>query len=235
MTTTGATRRTTRPEGGAADAPGCDTSDMLTIHALFRRAFTDAPTLVLGVDDGDVERALVVAAHVREVAGALHHHHSGEDELLWDALEQRAPACALHVGRMRAQHATTAAQLRELDDVLPAWEHAARADTRAVVADALDAIRDTLLTHLGDEESSVLPVASTVMSQREWGALHEHGMSTIPRDRLLLQLGWILEVIPADERAGWLRTNLPLPGRLAWRLVGRRQFAAHRARVYGAA
>ena len=229
------TRRTPRSTQGAMDAPGCDTSDMLTIHALFRRAFTDVPALVRGVDDGDVERARVVATHVREVAGALHHHHSGEDELLWDTLEQRAPACALHVGRMRAQHQATAAQLRELDDALPSWEHAARADARAVVAASLDAIRDTLLTHLGDEESAILPTASTVMSQREWSALHEHGMATIPRDKLLLQLGWILEVVPADERAGWLRANLPLPGRLAWRLVGRRQFAAHRARIYATA
>ena len=37
---------------------GCDTSDMLTIHALFRRAFTDAPVLVRGVADGDTARML---------------------------------------------------------------------------------------------------------------------------------------------------------------------------------
>src|SRR6478735_7762717 len=98
---------------------GCDTSDMLTIHALFRRAFTDAPGLVRGVQDGDLTRLAPVAGHVREVAGALHHHHQGEDLLLWDTLEQRAPACALHVGLMRAQHTATAAQLTALFEVMP--------------------------------------------------------------------------------------------------------------------
>ncbi|MDM7830791.1 hemerythrin domain-containing protein [Cellulomonas edaphi] len=212
---------------------GCDTSDMLTIHALFRRAYTDAPVLVRGVAGGDVARARAVAAHVREVSQALHHHHQGEDTLLWERLEQRAPACALHVGLMRAQHAATAAQLGALLEALPRWESAADVAERESVAGALDAIRDTLLEHLGQEETAILPTAATVMTQREWGALHEHGMAAVPRDRLLLQLGWILEVVPADERAGWLRANLPAPARLAWHLVGRRRFAEHRAHVYG--
>ncbi|WP_456787863.1 hemerythrin domain-containing protein [Cellulomonas sp. P5_C5] len=212
---------------------GCDTSDMLTIHALFRRAFTDAPVLVRGVADGDTARMLPVADHVREVAAALHHHHEGEDLLLWDTLEQRAPACALHVGLMRSQHAATAEQLERLGGLMDAWEEHAGADERDAVAALLDEVRDTLLAHLGQEETQILPTASTVMSQREWSLLHEHGMASIPKERMLLQLGWILEVVPADERAGWLRTNLPVPARVLWRLVGRRQFAAHRARVYG--
>ena len=212
---------------------GCDTSDMLTIHALFRRAFTDAPVLVRGVADGDTARMLPVADHVREVAAALHHHHEGEDLLLWDTLEQRAPACALHVGLMRSQHAATAAQLERLGGLMDAWEESAGATERDAVAALLDDVRDTLLQHLGQEETQILPTASTVMSQREWSLLHEHGMASVPKDRLFLQLGWILEVVPADERAGWLRTNLPAPARVLWRLVGRRQFAAHRARVYG--
>ena len=212
---------------------GCDTSDMLTIHALFRRAFTDAPVLVRGVADGDTARMLPVADHVREVAAALHHHHEGEDLLLWDTLELRAPTCALHVGLMRSQHAATAAQLERLDGLMDAWEESAGTTERDAVAALLDDVRDTLLQHLGQEETQILPTASTVMSQREWNLLHEHGMASIPKDRLLLQLGWILEVVPADERAGWLRTNLPAPARVLWRLVGRRQFAAHRARIYG--
>ena len=212
---------------------GCDTSDMLHIHALFRRAFSDLPGLVRTVPDRDLDRLRPVVGHIREVAAALHTHHEGEDQLLWDTLEERAPSCALHVGLMRSQHATTAAQLEQLDALLPAWEAAADAAARDHVADLLDEIRTTLLTHLGQEETQILPTAATVMSQREWSLLHEHGMASIPKDKLLLQLGWILEIIPADERPEWLRANLPAPARVLWKVVGRRQFAAHRARIYG--
>ncbi|MFT4111080.1 hemerythrin domain-containing protein [Propionicimonas sp.] len=219
----------------AADVRGCDTSDMLTIHALFRRAFVDAPVLVRGVKDGDLSRTRTVLGHVREVAGALHHHHESEDLLLWDTLEKRAPACALHVGRMRGQHATMATLLAAMEEALPEWERTADASARDAVADALDAVRDALLRHLGDEEDAILPTAATVMSPREWGALHARGMAAVPKSRLFLQLGWILEVVPPEERSGWLATNLPAPARVLWRMIGRRQFARHRALVYGTA
>lgn len=215
------------------DRPGCDTSDLLHIHQLFRRAFADAPGLVRGVRDGDVGRMRVVAAHVREVATGLHHHHEGEDQLLWDRLEQRSPACALHVGLMRAQHATVAELRRDLDAALPAWEDGAPAAARDDVARVLDDLHALLVLHLGQEEERILPTASSVLSQREWDQLHEHGMASVPRSRLLIQLGWILDAVPPAERPGWLRTNLPAPARLLWHTVGRRRFAAHRARVYG--
>jgi hypothetical protein len=227
------TASTARGAQTAADAPGCDTSGLLHIHQLFRRAFTDAPALVRGVPAGDTGRMRVVAAHVREVAEGLHHHHEGEDLLLWDTLEQRAPACALHVGLMRSQHAGVAALLRELDAALPAWEADAAAPARDAVAARLDDLHRLLDLHLGQEEDAIMPTASSVMSQREWDQLHAHGMAAIPRSRMFLQLGWLIDAMPPSERDGWLRTNLPAPVRLLWRTVGRRQFAAHRARVYG--
>lgn len=217
----------------AADLPGCDPSGLLHVHQLFRRAFTDAPVLVRGVAPGDVARTRVVAAHVRELAGGLHHHHEGEDLLLWDTLEQRSPGCALHVGLMRSQHVAVADLLGELDAALPAWEADASAPARDEVARRLDALHRLLVQHLGEEEERIMPTAASVMSQREWDQLHAHGMAAIPRNRMLIQLGWILDAVPASERAGWLRTNLPAPARLLWHTVGRRQFAAHRARVYG--
>ena len=83
---------------------GCDTADMLMIHRLFRWLFGDAPGLVRGVAAGDTARAEVVGAHIEQIVAGLHLHHQGEDLLLWDLLESRAPACALHVGQMRTQH-----------------------------------------------------------------------------------------------------------------------------------
>ncbi|GGC15716.1 hemerythrin domain-containing protein [Cellulomonas carbonis] len=223
---------TTTPQ---SERLGCDTSDMVQIHRLFRRLFVDAPVLVRGVGVGDRTRTAVVAAHVRDIAGGLHRHHRGEDLLLWDRLEERSPACALHVGLMRSQHATVADLLVRLDALVPAWEASASAEDREAVAEVLDEIRAALLVHLGAEEERILPTASLVLSQREWDELGEHGRSSTPRGQMLLLLGWILDSVPPAERAEWLRTNLPLPIRVVWAAVGRRQFAAHRARVYGTA
>ncbi|MEE6271968.1 hemerythrin domain-containing protein [Georgenia wangjunii] len=222
--------------GTRTDEVGCDTADMVVIHRLFRMLFTDAPGLVRGVPDGDTERAAVVAEHVAEAAGALHNHHHTEDELLWDELESRAPACALHVGQMRAQHAAVARVLDQLGDALPLWRASADPSDGDRVAALLDEVLALLEEHLGQEEERILPVAATAMSQREWDALGEHGRASVPRDRQMIQLGWILDSFssPAEARE-WARQNLPAPARAIFALLGRRQFEAHKRIVLGAA
>ena len=46
------------------------------------------------------------------------------------------------------------------------------------------------------------------------------------------QLGEILASQP-DGGDEWLHKHMPAPGRLAWRLIGRRRYAAHRAALEG--
>jgi hypothetical protein len=67
-----------------------DTRDMLVVHDSIRRQFGQAPALVRGVAPGDSVRAAVVADHVDLLGALLHHHHAGEDRLLWPVLQ---PPC----------------------------------------------------------------------------------------------------------------------------------------------
>lgn len=212
---------------------GCNTQDMVLVHAVMRRAFADAVEIVARVPAGDTERVRVVADHVEEVAQALHHHHHNEDVELWDKLESRAPSCALHVGRMRAQHAAIADRLAELEKVMPAWRATATADDGERVRAGLAGVSSALVEHLGDEEANILPVAGTNMTQKEWDALAEAGRATVPKNRLFIQLGFILDSIPEQDRDRWMRDFLPLPARLLYTLMGRRQYEKHRKLVYG--
>jgi len=216
-----------------AHRTGCDTSDVLLVHQLFRRHFVDAPVLVRGVEPGDAARAGIVGAHVRELLDGLQRHHQAQDELLWGPLERRSAVCALHTGLMRAQHEGIARMVVRLRAVLPAWEADADAEGGEAVAQGLDEIRAALLAHLALEEERVLPTAADVMTQDEWDLVVEQGVAGMPRRRLLIRLGWMLDAMPEDARERWLRRNLPAPVRALWRAVGRPQFAAHRARVYG--
>ena len=63
--------------------------EMVIIHRAFRRELTLLPRLVREVGDGDLPRAATLAAAVRLVLGGLHHHHTGEDVVLWPALLER--------------------------------------------------------------------------------------------------------------------------------------------------
>lgn len=212
-------------------SPGCDTTDMLMVHNLFRHLFTQARPLIRTVPDADTARAQIVTSHLREITRSLHDHHVTEDELLWDDLVVRAPACALHVDQMRAQHGVVAALIEELDELLPAFESTASADSRDAVMATFDAIRTTLLLHLGDEEDDILPVVGVTLTQAEWDRIGEAARSKIPRDRMFVQLGWILASMSPEDGQAWFRTNLPLPARLAYKTIGHRQYEAERRRL----
>ena len=91
----------------------CSGDDMRILHNAFLWAYEAAPGLVHSAPAGDTARSEFVGQWLADLDATLHTHHESEDELLWGKLEQRAPACALHVGQMRAHHAQVAALLEE--------------------------------------------------------------------------------------------------------------------------
>ncbi|GAA1816515.1 hemerythrin domain-containing protein [Agromyces neolithicus] len=214
-------------------AVGCDTGDMIVVHRFFRKVFGDARRLVDDVAEGDRERAGAVGRFTREIAGSLHAHHQGEDLMLWDRLSDRAPKCAAHVERMRAQHAAIAERLVELERVTPAWEASASDDDRARLRVALDDVLAALAVHLGDEEASILPVAGPVFTQKEWDQLGAHARAQVPVSRLLVQLGMILDSFPDDERDAWFTTTFPAPLRLLYGVLGRPRYEAEMRKLHG--
>ena len=108
-------------------AKTCDASGMVAIHRLFRHGFGEGPDLVKGVREGDTVHAAAVATQLETMSIGLHAHHEGEDERLWDALDERAPSCATHVERMKAQHAELLVQRREELSLFTAFVDAAAA------------------------------------------------------------------------------------------------------------
>ena len=217
----------------SGEARGCDTGGLIVIHTMFRRLFTDAPRLVREVAGGDTERSKVIGDHVAEIVRGLHHHHEGEDLLLWDRLESRSPACSIHVTLMRSQHARVAELLGQLDTAVPVWQRSADPEGAATVAAVLDEVRTILFVHLGQEEELILPAASTSLSQREWDELGEHGLAGIPKNRLMINLGFVLEAFSAEERSAWMKANVPGFARVLYGMFGRRQYELHYRQVYG--
>lgn len=212
---------------------GCNTSDMVMIHNLYRKVFREAAGLVTGAADDDATRAGVLADHLGELAESLHHHHHTEGVTLWDQLEAAAPGCGPHVARMKAQHQMMTARLNAMEAALPAWRASGSAKDRARVAKALDGVLASLDEHLGDEETSILPIAARSMTQAAWDKIGEMGRAGTPRDKQFVQLGFILDSMPEAERQTWRKENLPGPVWLLYRLFGKRQYEKHRALVYG--
>jgi Hemerythrin HHE cation binding domain len=217
------------------DRPGCDTSEMLMVHRLFRRVFGEAPDLVRSVPEGDAERTRNVGDHLLLIARGLHGHHTTEDTNLWDQLSSRRPSCSIHVSLMRRQHAEIGQALDALDKAVPRWQAAPSASTREPVLGALDAILAGLAQHLGDEERLILPPVGETFTQREWNRLGEHARAETPRNLQFVQLGFLLDALEPAERAEFERHALPAPARVLYRLIGKRQYRDYRRKVFGTA
>ncbi|WP_426321579.1 hemerythrin domain-containing protein [Microbacterium sp. E-13] len=222
------------PSSGAlpdGEAPGCDPSGLLLVHRIFRWLYRELPLLVRDVKAGDTARSAIVGDYAKLDFFALHLHHETEDTVLWDRLTARDPGCAVHVDQMRAQHAEVAAQLERIEPQLAPWVATADPALRDSFATDIEALRDTLYAHLGQEEDDIMPVAEKVLSQREWDELEAHTRTALTarrkefsRDVLSLQLGLLLASVPEGEREEWFRANVPAPIRLLYLLLMKRRY-----------
>ncbi|WP_330350544.1 hemerythrin domain-containing protein [Streptomyces sp. NBC_00582] len=201
------------------------THEMVVVHRVFRRESALLPRLVRAVPDGATARAAQVAGHLREYVDGLHHHHALEDELVWPLLHARVARDGEVVDRMEEQHRRIDSTLAAVAEWAPAWERAADRIAGEELALALDAHRTVLLEHLDDEERLVLPLVAEQLTVAEWDLVGTRGLERIPKEKLFLALGALLEEATPEERRVFLG-KAPLIGRLLWWAVGRRQYAA---------
>jgi len=203
-------------------SPYADTRDMYKVHAMFRREFALLPALVRSVAAEDQERAEIVADHIRLVSLLLHHHHSGEDAVLWPLLLTRAPReidPVVHL--VEDQHQTIEDVLTETSALLAAWTGGAASEDGEALAVALDKVAAALFEHMNIEERLVLPLAERHIFASEWQKMVDDGSARIPSEAGPVIAGMLMyDVVPPELRA-------PLADRAP------RAYAAHSERVHG--
>lgn len=207
-----------------------DTTDMVLVHRALRREFGLVPRLVRSVRAGETARVELVARHVTEFVDALQHHHSGEDDLVWPKLLQRAQPDTDLVVRMQVQHEAVAGLLSQIQNLLCTWRTTGSPVTGRLLAEKSEQLSAALDEHLAEEEKRVLPLVEEHLSVAEWEQVGERGFADTPKSRLLFFLGAALEEATPAERADFL-PRVPLPGRIAYRLIGRLQYRRHMAVV----
>jgi hemerythrin-like domain-containing protein len=210
----------------------CDTSDMVIVHRMFRRECALLPQLVAAVAGGDLARARTVAGHAREVLDMLHHHHVGEDELLWPRLSARTRFHADLLARMDSQHQGLAVLLEHAATSFTVWQNAPTAPTSTALTALLEQLSAGLNEHFDEEEAEVLPIVERVITAAEYQEVGQRGLVSIPLTRRLVVLGYLLEGATPQERSDFLAA-VPAPARLTYRLIGARQHRQETTRLRG--
>ena len=221
---------------GLLHGPGLtDVRMMVVAHTSFRRELKLAAPAVHSVLPGDTRRARQVADHVDLWLGLVHHHHSIEDELLWDRLvdrveEQLEPLVQL----MEAQHRAVALLLDESPPLVLAWRASASSADRERLATHLAELSSALCEHLDAEETRVLPLMAEHIKPEEWEEFTERGMEAIPKGMLLTGFGMMLYEGDPDVLALEI-DKLPAPLRPILPGLARHAFRRYARRIHGTA
>ncbi len=237
MTTSStATAQVTFPGQAAAPDGPCDLLPMFLMHHAFRRdlrMFT-AAAAATPLEDRATWRAL--EARWRGFARILHHHHSGEDRVLWPRLLARVDAAGDPAGRatleaMEAEHGEIDPLLAACAEGLARLAAAPDADSRAALVVRLAATRERLGAHLGHEERDALALVQRHLSQQEWHALDKEFAKDYKPSDILLALPWALHEVPAGL---WqpVRGFIGAPMVVIWRLTLKGPFERRERRAF---
>src|SRR4051812_23775934 len=171
-----------------------DTREMVVVHTAFRREFEQAPAIIRSVAAGDHARARRVGDHVQLMLDMLHHHHAGEDKLLWPKLLDRVPKeLAPTIELMERQHEGIHTGLEQAQVALDRWRAEGADDDREALAAAIEGLTPLLVEHLAAEESEILPLAAECLTQAEWDEIGEEGMGGVPKKQLPMVFGMLMK------------------------------------------
>ncbi len=231
---TGAGAYPEAPLAGDIDAPLVDVRDMIVVHTALLREFRLAPSAVTRVEAGAVRRAAVVDRHLGFVCDLLHHHHAGEDALLWPKVRERVLAATQIIDDIETQHARISTAMESVTTARAHWVQDPDTENRAALAAALRSLYDQLKEHLDLEERAVLPLAAVALTDAEWHAVGEAAVASTPKAALPLVFGmFAYEGDPAVLR-GMLMAAPALP-RLLLPRIAPRVFARRATQVHGTA
>jgi len=98
-----------------------DVRDMAIVHRLFRQAYAEAARLVRAGPAPSPGRVTFLADHIDFALAALHHHHEGEDALLYPKLIARVPEQAPMTEQVEHEHLLIKTALDAASAACAAW------------------------------------------------------------------------------------------------------------------
>jgi len=195
-----------------------DVRDMAIVHRTFRKAYDESARLVRAAPAPSPGRVTCLADHIDFAIAALHHHHEGEDELLYPKLIERVPEQAPMTEQVEHEHLLIKTALEEASAACAAWRQRPSAATGEALAASLDHLNSVVQPHLDDEEQKVVPLAAVTFTQQEWDLMGKHGAAWIPRNKRGIAFGMMLEPLGEADRAFMMR-SLPAPVRMLYPLL----------------
>lgn len=206
---------------------------MIVVHTAMLREFRLAPQSVARVPAGAHHAVRRVNEHLELMCDLLHHHHAGEDELLWPPLRDLLPADGqARLDEAEAQHTDIDAALRLVNAARRSWADLGVDGSRDELITALNQLYGLLVTHLDTEERELLPLAAAHLTPGQWAAVGEAGAAAVPKSRMLLIFGMFAYEGDPEVLTTMLH-SAPPPARVIVPLLAPRIYARYAKRIHG--
>ena len=206
---------------------------MIDVHTAMLREFRLAPSAVARVPTGARRATRRVDAHLTLLCDLLHHHHSGEDELLWPPLRSLLPAGGQALlDAAEAQHAGIDRVLDQVNTARGQWRNEVDDTSRDSLIAALHRLHELLAEHLDTEERTLLLLAAAHLTRGQWAAVGAAGAASIPKSKMLLVFGMFSYEGDPDVVTDMLH-SAPPPARVMVPLIAPRIYARHAKRIHG--
>lgn len=212
-------------------ALGCKTDDLLLIHSVLRNVFKKAPDLIINTSTEDEVKLNNVVSHLTEFLEILHQHHAHEDDFYWKLLKERAPHSAKNVDLMQKHHDNITVQMNKVENLIMQWK-----DQNSDKNELVSSLRHLFLIleeHLDLEEKLIMPLAAKNLTHAEWDKAKEQAIREIPQDRLMFQIGFILECAPSESLKQDFLNELPPPFRTQYNEIGKKLVQDELEKIYG--
>lgn len=209
------------------NAQPIDVRDMKIVHETFRRLYGEAAELVRAKPTPSPERVTFLSDHIDFGLMMLHNHHESEDELLYPLLLERAPEQAPDTERIEHQHQEVSGAIESATAACRAWRQGASQETAEALAASLVSLNAALQPHLDDEEQTIVPLAAVTVTEAEWESMGEHSRAAIPKDKMSIAFGMLLEPLSEDDR-NFMKKGLPAPVRLLYPILIDRPWRKYR-------
>ncbi|SHL38637.1 Hemerythrin HHE cation binding domain-containing protein [Pseudonocardia thermophila] len=147
------------------------------------------------------DRATALASWLDELAAEIRHHHRIEDDVAWPVITAAAGEC-VDLSELTGDHAALEPMLDGVRDACAAVV-AAPAEQRATaarpLATALAELRDHLLEHIENEETTLFPIIRRHVPVTEWVKVEQ--AAGTGGGRMAFQLPRMLDATTPAERA----------------------------------
>ena len=179
------------------------------IHGAIRRDLERFLGALATLRPGDSDRARQLHLAWANFDDELTHHHEGEHEIAWPALEQVGVTLET-ISQMDAEHEVMAAALAQTRSAMASLEASpGEAETQAALT-AMKHLRDVTVTHLDHEEAEIEPVYLANVDSpaiKEMGKKFARAQNPARAGRFF---AWVTDGATPQEQAA-VREGIPKP------------------------